>query len=113
MASLTLLVTVVAVLLVSLDLDQCYAQVARLLERDPWFLAGLFGAAAIVGGLVGIARLFIDGFSWRRLLLAPLSGCLAGMVGVLILVSPGPFWRTVLAVGLLLVTTNLLRLGAE
>jgi hypothetical protein len=110
---LALLVTAVAVLLVSLDLERCYSQLARLTEREPGYLIGLVASATIIGGLVGIVRLFVDGFSWRRLLLAPLGGCLAGLVAVLIIVSPGPFWRTVLAVGLLLVTTNLLRLEAE
>jgi hypothetical protein len=97
LASLALLITVVAVLLVSMDLNQCYAQLAHLAQRDIWYIAGLFGGAVIVGSLVGMVRLCLDGFSWRKLFVAPLGGCLAGMVGVLIVVSPGPLWRTVLA----------------
>jgi hypothetical protein len=113
LASLALLVTAAAVLLVSLDMERCYSQLAQLGERQPRYLIGLVGGAIVFGALVGFARLFLEGFSWLRLVLALVGGCLAGMVAVLIVVSPGPFWRVGLAVGLLLVITNLLRLDAE
>ena len=40
-------------------------------------------------------------------------GLFAGEIGVLILLAPGPIWRTTFAVGVLLGAAVLFRLGAE
>jgi len=126
LASLALLITVVATMLASADADLWQKQYAWLSVQSPlmplaWFWIFvtvrpallLFGGAVILGALVGLVHWFLDDFRWRTLLIAPLSGALAGCIGMLILVAPGPFWRSLACIVVLLMTTNLLRIGAE
>jgi hypothetical protein len=113
LAALGTLITVVATLLASADAERWQHQYAWLVSHGSWTLPALFGGAALVGGLIGLVHLLVDGFRWRTLLAAPLSGALAGCIGVLILVAPGPLWRSLASIVVLLVATNLLRLGAE
>jgi hypothetical protein len=126
LASLALLITVVATMLASADVELWKKQYVWLSDQRPlmplawmWIFIGvqpallLFGGAVLFGGLIGLVHWFLDGFRRRTLLVAPLSGALAGCIGMLILVAPGPFWRSLSAIVVLLMTANLLRLGAE
>jgi hypothetical protein len=113
LASLALLVTVFAAALACTDLGRWNRQYAWLSEHWPWRLVALLGGVGLFGGLIGIAHLFLAGVKGRARWIAPIAGVLAGEVGVLILVAPGPIWRTLFAISVMLGTTILLRLGAE
>lgn len=113
LASLALMVTVFAAALACTDLGRWDQQVAWLQENWPWRLAALAGGVGLFGGLVGVVHLVFSGSRGRARWLAPLAGVLAGELGALILVAPGPLWRTLFAIAVLLGTTILLRLGAE
>jgi hypothetical protein len=113
LASLALLITGFAALLACADVQRWREQYAWLSEDWPWRLVALFGGAAIFGGLVGAGFMFKSKMRWRARLLAPVAGILAGEIGALILVAPGPIWRTIFAVVVLLGTAVVFRLGAE
>jgi hypothetical protein len=113
LASLALLVTVLAAALACADLERLQQQYAWLATDWPWRLVALLGGAGLFGGLIGVAQLFLSGARGRARWIAPLAGMLAGQVGALILVAPGPMWRTLFAIGVLLAATILFRLGAE
>ena len=113
MASLVLLLTVCASLLVCIDIDRCRQQVHALLESWDWSAAIVFGGSAIVGGLVGLIFSFVRRLNWRSKLLAPVVGVCAGEIGALILLAPSAFWRTILAIGVLLTTVIALKAGAD
>lgn len=126
LASLALLIAVVATMLASADAELWQKQYRWLTESRPlaplasmWIFVTvrpatlLFAGGVFLGGLIGLVHWFLDGFRWRTLLIAPLSGALAGCIGILILVAPGPFWRTLVSIVVLLMMTNLLRLTAE
>jgi len=113
LASLALLVTVLAAALACTDLDRLQQQYEWLKVSWPWRLVALLGAAGLFGGIIGVAQLFLSGARGRARWIAPLAGVLAGQVGVLILLAPGPMWRTLFAIGVLLTATVLFRLGAE
>ena len=113
LASLALLITALACLLACVDVEQLRAHLAWVAENG-WIEAVPFVTfAAIFGGVVGIIYLFASGFSWRKCLVAPLAGILAGELGLMILAAPGPMWRTIFAIGILLVSAVIFRLGAE
>ena len=112
-AALALLVTVFASLLVCADVERWRQQYTWLSEDWPWRLVALFGGAAVFGAIIGAGYIFTSRASWRVRLLAPLAGFLAAEIGVLILVAPGPIWRTIFAVLVLVGTAVLFRLGAE
>jgi hypothetical protein len=112
-ASLALLVTVLAAALACTDLDRLQKQYTWLEVNWPWRLVALLGGAGLFGGLIGVVQLFLSGARGRARWMAPLAGVLAGWVGVLILLAPGPMWRTLFAIGVLLGATILFRLGAE
>jgi hypothetical protein len=112
-AALALLVTVFASLLACADVERWREQYIWLSEDWPWRLVALFGGAAIFGGIVGGLFMFSPNLSRRARMLAPIAGILAGEIGVLILAAPGPIWRTVFAVLVLLSTAIVFRLGAE
>jgi hypothetical protein len=112
LASLALLITVFAALLVCADVDRWNEQYAWMTEK-PWRAFAIFGGAALVGALIGVIFMFVTTLRWRARLLAPLAGIFAGELGVLILVAPGPIWRTIFAVGVLISTAIVFRLGAE
>ena len=113
LASLALLATVFATALACTDLERWNQQYTWLSLNWPWRLVGLLGGAGLFGGLVGIGQLFFSGARGKARWVAPLAGVLAGQVGALILVAPGPIWRTLSAVAVLLVATILFRIGAE
>jgi hypothetical protein len=113
LASLALLVTVFAAALACTDLGRWEQQYAWLSTNWPWRLVALLGGVGLFGGLIGVAHLFFSGVRGRSRWIAPIAGVLAGEVGVLILVAPGPLWRTLFAISVLLGTAILLRLGAE
>ena len=113
LASLALLVTVLACLLASADIDRWHKQYAWFAENGPWRLVAIFGAAGVFGGFVGFVYMFGGHVGWRARKTAPLTGILAGATGVLILLAPGAMWRTILAVSILLTTVVLLRLDAD
>ncbi len=79
----------------------------------PWRLVALLGVAGVFGGLIGVGQLFFSGARGKARWVAPLAGVLAGWVGLLILLAPGPMWRTLFAIGVLLGATIIFRLGAE
>jgi hypothetical protein len=112
-ASLALLVTVLAAALACTDLDRLQKQYVWLSINWPWRLVALLGGAGLFGGLIGVVQLFLSGARGRARWIAPLAGILAGWVGVVILLAPGPMWRTLFAIGVLLGATILFRLGAE
>lgn len=126
LASLALLITVIATMFGSADAELWQKQYTWLTEARPlaplswlWIFVTvrpivlLFGGGILLGGLIGLVHWFVDGFRWRTLLIAPLSGAAAGCIGMLILVAPGPIWRSLVCIVVLLMTTNLLRLGTE
>jgi len=113
LASLALLITVFASLLACTNIQRWREQYSWLSENWPWRLVALFGGAAIFGALIGIGFMFTSRMRWRARLLMPVAGILASEIGALILVAPGPIWRTIFAVVVLLGTAVLFRLGAE
>jgi hypothetical protein len=113
LASLGLLVTVFAAALACTDLDRWEQQYVWLSQDWPWRLVALLGGVGLFGGVIGLAHLFFSAATGRARWIAPFAGVLAGQVGVLILIAPGPMWRTLFAITVLLATAILLRLGAE
>jgi hypothetical protein len=113
LASLALLITVFAAALACTDVDRWRQQYAWLSQGWPWRLVALLGGVGLFGGLVGVVHMSVSAARGRARWIAPLAGVLAGQVGVLILVAPGPIWRTLFAIAVLLGTTIVLRLGAE
>jgi hypothetical protein len=112
-ASLALLITTCACLLASADLKRWDEQYRMLSANGSWWFIVLVGVAGLIGGFVGLVSLFFSRTSWRVRLLAPPAGVLAGETALFILVAPGPVWRTVLAVGILLGTAIVFRLEAD
>jgi hypothetical protein len=112
-ASLALLVTVCACLLASADIKRWHEQYQTLSADGSWSLMILVGAAGLIGGFVGLISLFFSRTSWRVRLLDPLAGILAGETGLFILLAPGPVWRTIFAVGILLGAAIVFRLDAD
>jgi hypothetical protein len=112
-ASLALLITGFACLLVSTDVDRWREQYAWLSDKWPWRMIALFGGAAVFGALIGIGFMFASKSRWRARLLAPLAGILAAELGALILVAPGPIWRTIVGVVVLIGAATLFRIDAE
>ena len=112
-ASLALLVTVFAAALACTDFHRWDQQIAWLADDWPWRLVALLTGVGLFGGLVGVAHLFLSGARGRSRWIAPLAGVLAGQLGVLVLLAPGPMWRTLFAISVLLGTTIVLRLGAK
>jgi hypothetical protein len=112
-ASLALLITGIACLLVSTDVDRWREQYVWLSQNWPWRMLGLFGGASVIGGLIGVGFMFTPKTNWAARLLAPVAGMLAAVMGALILVAPGPIWRTIVGVAVLLCTAALFRAGAE
>ena len=113
LASLALLVTVLACLLASADVDQWRKQYAWFVENGLWKLVAIFGAAGVFGGIVGVIYMFSGSAGWRTRRLAPFTGVLAGAMGLLILLAPGEMWRTILSVSILLTAAVLLRLDVD
>ena len=113
LSSLALLVTVVAASFACLDLNRWNENYGWLSQNWPWRLVALLGLTGLFGGMLGVIHLFFLASSGRARWIAPLAGILAGQLGALILVAPGPIWRTLFAISVLLVTTVLLRAGAE
>jgi hypothetical protein len=113
LASLGLLMTVFAAALACTDLDRWEQQYVWLSQNWPWRLVALFGGIGLFGGLIGLAHVFFSSATGRARWIAPFAGVLAGQLGVLILVAPGPMWRTLFAISVLLGTTILLRLGTD
>jgi len=112
-ASLALLITVFACLLASTDIQRWEEQYKWLSEDWPWRIVGLFGSAAIFGALIGAGFMFTSKGRWSARLLAPVAGMLAAQIAVLLLVAPGPMWRTIIAIVVLISTATLFRIGAE
>jgi hypothetical protein len=112
-ASLALLVTVFAAALACTDFNRWNKQLAWLADDWPWRVVMLLTGVGLFGGLIGVAHLFLSGARGRSRWIAPLAGVLAGQLGVMILLAPGPMWRTLFAISVLLATTIVLRLGAE
>jgi hypothetical protein len=113
LASLALLITGCAAFLACADVNRLREQHGWLSQDWPWRVVGLFGGAALFGAIIGSAFMFKSKARWRTRLLSPVVGVVAGQIGLLILVAPGPIWRTVFAVVVLLVTAILFRIGAE
>jgi hypothetical protein len=107
------LVTVMAAALACTDFNRWNQQFAWLMEDWPWRVVALLAGVGVFGGLIGVAHLILSGVRGRSRWIAPLAGVLAGQIGVLILLAPGPLWRTLFAISVLLATTIVLRLGAE
>lgn len=112
-AALALLITTCACLLASADIKRWHEQYRALSADDSWWFIILVGAAALIGGFVGLISLFFSRTSWQVRLLAPVAGVLAGETALFILIAPGPVWRTVFAVGILLGAAVVFRLDAD
>src|SRR3954467_7831256 len=84
-ASLGLLVTVFACLLVCADTARWQEQYRMLTASGPWWLALLIAVAGILGGIIGLVRALISRASWRMWVLAPLGGIVAGEVALFVL----------------------------
>jgi hypothetical protein len=113
LASLALLITVFAAALACTDLTRWNQQYAWLSQDWPWRLVALLGGVGLFGGVIGVFHIFMSAAKGRARWIAPLAGVLAGQVGVLILVAPGPIWRTLFVIAVMLATTIVFRLGAE
>src|SRR5687767_12506910 len=107
LASLALLITVFAAALACTDLNRWERQYAWLSQEWPWRLVGVVGGSAVFGGLIGITQLFFLASSGRTRWIAPLAGIVTGLIGALILIAPGPIWRTLFAISVMLVTAVL------
>jgi hypothetical protein len=76
-------------------------------------MIGLFGGAAVFGALIGAGLMLTSKSRWRARLLLPVAGILAAEIGAMILVAPGPLWRTIVAIVVLICAATLFRLDAE
>jgi hypothetical protein len=112
-ASLALLITTCACLLASADIKRWHEQYQALSANGSWWLIILVVAAGLIGGFVGLISLIFSRTSWRVRLLAPPAGILAGETGLFILMAPGPVWRTIFAIGILLGAAIVFRLDAD
>ena len=112
-AALALLITTCACLLASADLKRWHEQYRMLSANGSWWFIILVGVAGLIGGFVGLISLFFSRTSWRVRLLAPPAGILAGETGLFILLAPGPVWRTIFAVAVLLGAAILFRIDAD
>ena len=83
------------------------------LANNSWTFVILVAVAGTIGGLVGLLSLFVSRGSWRVRLLAPLAGILAGETALFLLLAPGPVWRTIFAIGVLLAAAIVFRLDAD
>jgi hypothetical protein len=113
LASLALMVTVLAMVLASVNFGQCLLQITKLVQERSWALVILFVGAAIVGAVVGFAHMLFHGFSWRALLVSLVSGTFAGGLGAMLLIAPGSIRQSLIAVAVILGTTLAFRLGVE
>ncbi len=112
-AALALLITTCACLLVSADIHRWREQRQILSANGSWWFTILVVSAGVVGGIVGLVSLFFSRSSWRVRVLAIPAGILAGETGLFILLAPGPVWRTIFAVGVLLSAAIVFRLDAD
>jgi hypothetical protein len=112
-AALALLITTCACLLASADLKRWHEQYQALSANGSWWFTILAGSAGLIGGVIGLVGLIFSRASWRLRLLAPPAGILAGETGLFLLLAPGPVWRTIFAVGVLLGAAILFRLDAD
>jgi hypothetical protein len=113
LASLALMVTVLAMVLASVNFGQCLQQITKLFQERPLVLAILFASSAIIGAVVGFTHLLFHGFSWRALLVSLVSGALAGGLGAMLTLAPGSIQTSLIAVAVILGTTLAFRLGVE
>jgi hypothetical protein len=113
LASLALVVTVCVVFLASIDIHRCRELLAREWTSNSEDLIVGFAVAAVLGGIIGFVWLIFTPFSWRKLVLAPVCGGATGAAAVLVFIAPAPIWQMLMAIVLLLATTNLLRLGFD
>jgi hypothetical protein len=113
LAALALLITALAILLACIDFDRWRAINAWLAENSPVRGLAVFGSAGLFGGFIGCVYAIASDCGWRMYVVAILTGIIAGEIGVFILVAPGPIWRTIVAISVLLVSAILFRLGAE
>jgi hypothetical protein len=113
LASLALLITCFAALLACTDIDRWREQYTWLSENWPWRMVALFGGAAVFGAVIGIGFMFASKVRLRTRMLAPVAGIMSAEIGTLILVAPGPLWRTIFVVMVLVSTAILFRLDAE
>jgi hypothetical protein len=111
-AALALLITVFACLMVCADADRMRQQYAWM-SQNQWITVAAFGGACVFGGLIGLIAMLFSKATWRVRMVAPIAGMLAAQVGLLILIAPGPIWRTIFAMLVLIGTSVLFRLGAE
>jgi hypothetical protein len=111
-AALALLITAFACLMVCADADRMRQQYAWM-SQNQWITTAMFAGACMFGGLIGFVAMFFTKASWRVRMVAPIAGMLAAQVGLLILMAPGPIWRTIFAMLVLIGTSVLFRLGAE
>ncbi len=112
-ASLALLITTCACLLASADIKRWHEQARELSANGSWLFVILIGTAGLIGGIIGLISLFFSRSKSRLRLLLPGAGMLAGEIGLFILMAPGPIWRTIFVVGILLGAAILLRLDAD
>ena len=84
-----------------------------LTAKGPLPAVFTLSSGALFGSFVGLIYLIAGRANWRARLRAPFAGLLAGLIGILLLLAPGPIWRTTFAVGVLLVASVVCRLGAE
>lgn len=112
LASLALLITVFACLFASADINQMRKQYEWFAENGIWKLVAVFGMAGIFGSFIGLTYMVVGG-GWRDRKLAPVTGFLAGVTGLFLLLAPGAMWRTILSISVLLTTVVLLRLDAD
>src|SRR4051794_28465900 len=112
-AALALLVTVFACLLVCADIPRWHQQYRVLTANGSWWLAILLAVAGVVGAVIGFIRALVSRSGWRMRILAPIGGMLAGEAAVFVLIAPGPIWRTIFAITVLLGAAVLFRLDAD
>jgi len=112
-ASLALLMAVLGCVLGSADMHRLHERFERLNASGSWWLVGLVIAAAVFGGAVGIISMLVSRLSWRLRLLAIPAGILTGEIGLFMLLATGPIWRSLFAVGVMLVAALIFRIDAD
>jgi hypothetical protein len=112
-SALGLLVTVFACLLVCADFPRWHEQYRALTANGSWWLVALVAVAGVVGAVIGLVRAIVSRSGWRMRLLAPVGGMLAGEAALFILIAPGPVWRTIFAITVLLGAAVLFRIDAD
>ena len=100
-------------LLGSADIRRWVELYHELNAPGSWWFVGLAIGAGIIGGAIGLVAMFLSRSGWWMRLLALPAGILAGQIGLFMLLATGPIWRSLFAIGVMLVAALIFRLDAD